>query len=414
MSDLRHSELYRLFFEETGDALVAAHLPESTLFAVNPAFVTLTGYSREELEGESLAVLNPPPEGEDGRVRHLSPEILAVPGYYNDVALGTRDGQVRFVTVKVRHAVLGGKPVAFAVLTDDTERQLLVRDLATKHLSLETAYSELETMHAQLKSTQDKIAQASKLMALGELAAGMSHELNQPLTGIRGFAQEIGDLLKTDPKPKKSDVRKLCTEIVRNADKMAHLLSHLRDFARRERTSAGREGRSQPRAAEPTSPAQSLSNVENLLRRQLERHRIRLEVRGFERLPEVLSQPHALEQVLINLITNSRDAVLEKRVNTGKDFEGHVRVSAQVAGEWVEVRVHDDGSGIPAAVREKVFDPFFTTKDPGKGLGLGLSISYGIAHEFGGDLCLETSSESGTTFLYRLRMAPAAAMKGAA
>jgi len=414
MSDLRHSELYRLFFEETGDALVAAHLPESTLFAVNQAFVTLTGYSREELEGESLAVLNPPMDGVDERARHLGPDILAVPGYYNDIALSTRDGQVRFVTVKVRHAELAGKPVAFAVLSDDTERQLLVRDLATKHISLEGAYSELETMHAQLKATQEKIAQASKLMALGELAAGMSHELNQPLTGIRGFAQEIGDILRKDPKPKKSQIRKLGDEIVRNADKMAALLSHLRDFARRERGNAGREGRSEPRRAEATSPATSLANVENLLRRQMERHHIVFEVSGFDRVPEVLSQPLAFEQVLINLITNSRDALLDKRAVTGRTHEGHIRVTAKTSGEFVEIRVHDDGAGIPAAARDKIFDPFFTTKDPGKGLGLGLSISYGIAHEFGGDLCLETSSESGTTFLFRLRVAQPALLKGAA
>lgn len=414
MSDPRHSDLYRLFFEEAGDAVVAAHLPETTLFAVNQAFVTLTGYSREELEGESLAVLNPPPEGEDGRARHLSPEILAVPGYYNDVALSTRDGQVRFVTVKVRHAELGGRPVALAVLADDTERQLLVRDLATKHLSLETAYSELETMHVQLKTTQEKILQASKLVALGELAAGMSHELNQPLTGIRGFAQEIDDLLKTDPKPKKSSVRKLSHEIVRNADKMSALLSHLRNFARRERGSAGREGRTEARQAEAVSLSACLGNVENLLRRQLERHHVRLEVRGFDKVPDVLSQPHAFEQVLINLITNSRDALLDKRSVTGREFEGHIQVTATRAGEWIEVRVHDDGAGIPPSSRDKIFDPFFTTKEPGKGLGLGLSISYGIAHEFGGDLCLESSSESGTTFLYRLKQAPAVALKGAA
>jgi len=273
-----------------------------------------------------------------------------------------------------------------------------VRDLATKHLTLETAYVELEAMHNQLKLTQEKMIQGSKLMALGELAAGMSHELNQPLTGIRGFAQEIEDILRSEAKPRKAEVRRLADLIVQNADKAAALLSHLRGFARKEKRSFDEA----PRQPEAVDAALSLRSALALLGRPLERAGIRLETRGLDALPALSSQGHAFEQVLINLITNSRDAILE-RAEATKRPGGRILVVGRVRNGLAEIAVSDDGAGVPPAARDKVFDPFFTTKEPGQGMGLGLSISYGLAHEFGGDLFLESSSASGSTFVYQLR-----------
>ncbi len=398
-----NAELYRLFFEEAGEALLAVSLKEGRLFAANSAFTSLTGYGHEDLDGESLSILATGlTQGSNSAVRErtLDMGILKIPGFYNDIALATRDGGLKLVSIKVRHVKLDNKDIALAVLTDDTERQLLVRDLATKHQSLESAFQELEKVHKQLKTSQERIAQSSKLAALGELSAGLSHELNQPLTGISGFAQEILDILKTESKPSKKEVKKLLLEVISNADKMAGLLSHFRNFVR----SQGKT----PSPAENKEVRQKVSlkiiidRVLTLLARQLREKNISVQVDNMDALPAAWSQEHPLEQILINLITNSRDAILEKLASASSATQGKILLSISTDADWIQVRVQDNGPGIAPNIQPKIFDPFFTTKDQGKGLGLGLSISFGIAHQLGGSLQLESSSESGSSFVLKI------------
>jgi PAS domain S-box-containing protein len=393
--------LHRLFFEESGDALVAIELPDGRIRSVNPAFTLLTGFDREEVIGESVSVLDASATErmELARGPRLSLDMFREPGLYTDVELPAKDGEARYGTVKVRHAQLSdraddARTVALAVLSDDTERLLLLRDLTTKHQTLELAYLDLERMHTELQSTQAKMLQASKLMALGELAAGMSHELNQPLTGIHGFAQEIGDILRTQPRPSKREVYRLSKAITANAAKMARLLGHLRNFAARGREAAT-EG---PIVPESIGVARAIENVRFLLARQLEKRNVRLEVRLEDPSLQAFAQSHPLEQILINLITNSRDALADKARREGPAFVGRILVRAERREGHVVVRVTDNGPGIPANIAPRIFDPFFTTKEPGQGLGLGLSISFGLAHRLQGELALESTSPAGTTF----------------
>ncbi len=404
---MKGSDLYRLFFEEASDALVAVSLADGQLLSVNGAFVALSGFAREELEGESLSILNSNGQSLENRDRSLDLEILENPGFYNDIALSTRDGDTKYLSVKVRHIQIEKKKIALAVLSDDTARQILMRDLATKHQFLEQAYSELDRTHSELKSTQDKMIQASKLVALGELAAGMSHELNQPLTGIRGYAQEVIDLLKA-PKPSKKEAARLCTEIVTNADKMANLLSHLRDFARRKKQSleSGEE-------VVPVNAVEVIANATKLLDRQFKNHNITLEIRGTNSDVFVLGQTHPFEQILINLLTNARDAIVDRR-NRDPNLKGTIIIQLDQEGDQCVFRVTDNGGGIPESIKTQIFDPFFSTKEQSHGMGLGLSISFGLAHKFHGELVLESSNTSGTTFALKFNLATAAKKKLAA
>jgi PAS domain S-box-containing protein len=384
-------DLFRLFFEESSDALIAVNIADGRLHSVNKSFTALTGYSREEIEGESINILNAIfPEDHHHELK-LDLSLIQTPGFYNDIVLSTRDGQRRYLTVKVKHADYHAHKLALCVLSDDTERQLLIRDLATKHYSLETAYLELEKVHQELKSTQDKMFQASKLVALGELAAGISHELNQPLTGVKGFAQEILECLKEKAPDK--DVEKLSREIITQADKMASLLSHLRGFAREEQKAL------KPSANEDVNLNTVFNNVGLLFHRQLESKNITLKFKDIQKNIQISSLEHPTEQVLINLIANARDAILEKR-KIKDTFKGEIKISVEEQTDSYFIRIQDNGCGIEDTIKDHIFNPFFTTKDPDKGMGLGLSLSYSIAHRFGAILSLEnSSSKHGTTFL---------------
>jgi len=397
------SALFQAFFEESSDALLAVRLRDSSIFRANKTLTALFGLSREEIEGERMTVLQGSAPSGFERERLLSHEVVENEGYYNDILVVTRSGEPRFASVRVRHLTIDEERFALIVLSDDTERQLMMRDLVAKHQSMELAYQELERVHLQLKQTQEKMAQASKLVALGELAAGMSHELNQPLTGIRGFAQELHDIVGTVKKPKRSQLVELSRDVIQNADKMAELLSHLRDFARKERNHFEASSHIAP---QPVSVNTSVRAVLKLLQKQFDDRGIVVDVKTVPENLAVLAQTHPFEQVLINLFTNSRDAILEKR-ETQPQHKGRISFEAGIENGAVLIRVRDNGPGVPESLRERIFDPFFSTKEQGKGLGLGLSISFSIAHNFGGELHLEESSSQGTSFTLRLPIAGA-------
>jgi PAS domain S-box-containing protein len=384
-------DLYRLFFEESGDALIAVNLKDGRLHNVNKSFAELTGYSRDEMQGESIHVLSAIFPEEHAHDRKLDLELIRNPGFYNDIAISTRDGQLRYLTVKIKHTNLNGLNLALCVLADDTERQLLMRDLATKHYSLETAYVELEKLHQELKNTQEKMFQASKLVALGELAAGISHELNQPLTGVKGFAQEIMECLKDKDS---ESALKLSKEIVIQADKMAALLSHMRNFAREEKKVLGKI------ESTPVSLETIYKRVAPLFYRQLQAKGIEMELKQNSDKVSILAEEHPVEQVLINLIANARDALVDKKNENPKHI-GKIVVTLEDDKNYCTLRVTDNANGVSESIRDRIFNPFFTTKDPDKGMGLGLSLSYSIVHRYGGELLLENSDKNGTTFLAR-------------
>lgn len=388
-------QLFQAFFEEASDAMLAVNLEKGLIMRANKTLCNLYGFSREEVEGEKLNILHTSvPTGME-RERPLSIQIIEHEGYYNDIIIAPKAGDSRFASVRVRHLEIEGHKFAIVVLSDDTERQLMMRDLVAKHQSMEQAYVELETVHSDLKAAQEKMNQVSKLVALGELAAGMSHELNQPLTGVRGFAQELEEILTTEKRPKRNEVISLAKEITHNADKMSELLSHLRDFARQEKNNFDSADESK---FQKVSVKGAFKNVLKLLEKQLHDKKVQV----FTDIPAGLSafaQLHPVEQVLINLLTNSRDAVVDKHSDSGK---GKIDIQAWQEDDFAKIRVRDNGNGISEELRGRIFDPFFSTKEQGQGMGLGLAISFSIIHNFKGQIQVEETSPQGTAFLISL------------
>jgi PAS domain S-box-containing protein len=235
---------------------------------------------------------------------------------------------------------------------------LVIRDL-TERVRLE---DEQSRMQAQL-------AQTARMETIGRMVSGVAHELNNPLTAILAFSQ---DLLQQEQSP--ADAEALTT-IVQQAQRCRAIVQDLLTFARTKREDRQSIG-----------IAEIVRRVLPAFERQAAAHAVTLEVAVRDSLPPVHANPAALEQVLANLLSNALQAI-----GTG----GAIAVRAEVRGDRLALLVEDDGPGIPADVLPRLFEPFFTTKDPGEGTGLGLSVSHGILEQHGGMLVAENRSEAG-------------------
>jgi two-component system, NtrC family, sensor kinase len=224
-----------------------------------------------------------------------------------------------------------------------------------------------------------QLMRAEKLASLGEMLAGVAHELNNPLTGVLGFAQ----LLETqvDDPGQKEDLRKLAHEAMR----AARLVQNLLRFSRQHPP--------ERRATDLNSLVRAASE---LLDGACRADGITLEPTLAPDLPVSWVDPHQLQQVLVNLLTNARQAMAAAR------RKGRIRVLTRAAGAFVDLDVIDEGPGIPAAVLPRIFDPFFTTKAPGEGTGLGLSLCHSVVAAHGGDIWAESVPGLGTAMHVRL------------
>jgi two-component system, cell cycle sensor histidine kinase and response regulator CckA len=242
------------------------------------------------------------------------------------------------------------------------------------------------------RRTEEMLLQSSRLIALGQMAAGLAHELNQPLTGISVTAQQYRMLIERGREISVEGLLEDSDLILEQVDRMRRLIEHLRIFSR-------------DRSAESKGDIHLGDEITNALKiagAQLKSHGITLELELEEDLPPVLGDRYRMEQVLLNLINNSRDALDEKQeqIKGGGDanWVKRLRIDARCRDGNVVVVVEDTGPGISAENQQKLFQPFFTTKDPDKGTGLGLSISYAIVHDHGGALECESSEGNGALF----------------
>jgi C4-dicarboxylate-specific signal transduction histidine kinase len=292
---------------------------------------------------------------------------------------------------------------------EDLERRVEERtaELTKSNLKLheeihqrERVEGDLRKAYRELKSTQSQLVQSAKLASIGELAAGIVHELNQPLMVIRGYAQNL--LANTGPIRKHSTSLK---RIEKNTARMTNIINHLRAFSRQSLSDF-----------EPTQVNKIVEDVFLMIGQQLRLRNIETVKRLSSRLPLVKGDANKLEQVLLNLITNARDAI-EAKIATGQSTNkteanaylqptaGKLEIVTRCTagrGDWVEILIKDTGCGIPSDMVDKIFDPFFTTKEVGKGTGLGLSISYGIIKEHHADIEVMETGPRGTTFGIRI------------
>jgi signal transduction histidine kinase len=274
------------------------------------------------------------------------------------------------------------------VLSDAVDR-MLERIRADKG-QIEQQVERLREMNERLVRAQESLVRSEKLASVGQLAAGVAHEIGNPISIVLGYLEIL-----RDSQPPRERQREYLVDMQEATDRVNQIIRDLLDFARPAKTEA--------RVAEVR---RVIDHSLKLLRPQKKFKQVQVTVEVVDPLgsprdgldPDlpplcVYMNEGRLQQVLVNLLMNAADAL---------DGQGAITVRAQDLGERVTVAVCDGGPGIPLAQQRRIFDPFYTTKDPGEGTGLGLAICYSLVTAFGGDIAVESEPGEGATFTVTL------------
>lgn len=256
-------------------------------------------------------------------------------------------------------------------------------ELEAKNKELEREIRERKRMEILVREQQLQITQSAKMSALGEMAGGVAHEINNPLAGIKAVVSQMQELL-AEPTVDVAMLREMAGDVEHTTDRIAKIVHGMRSFSRDSSADAHTQ----------VTVADLIGETLDLCGERYRKHGIQLEVSRFDHRLSFTGNGTQVSQILLNLLNNAHDAVAELP-------EKWVKVEVRDTPEAIEFSVTDCGKGIPAPLRDKIFQPFFSTKEVGKGTGIGLSISLGLAQNHGGTLYLDPKSEH-THFVLRL------------
>ncbi len=265
---------------------------------------------------------------------------------------------------------------------------------------------ELEVALKELKSTQSQLIQSEKMASLGELTAGIAHEIQNPLNFVNNFSEVNNELIEELKTELATGNQQLAIEIANDIkDNEQKILHHgkradaiIKGMLQHSRASSGQ-----------VEPTDINALADEYLR--LAYHGLRAKDKSFnaemktdfdESLPKINVVPQDMGRVILNLITNAFYAVTEKKKQAGEAYEPTVSVTTKKTENRVFVTVMDNGNGIPQQILDKIFQPFFTTKPTGQGTGLGLSLSYDIVKAHGGEIKVESKEGEGSEFIIQL------------
>ena len=365
----RVSELrYRRLFESAKDGILILDADSGQIVDVNPFLIEMLAYSKEELMGKELWEIGVFRDVVASKAAFVQ---LQEQGYirYENLPLETRDGHHRQVEFVSNTYMAGESRVIQCNIRDITERKLAEQVLKQTLAQLKTRTFELAAMTQQLW-------QSSKLATMGELAASIAHELNNPLAIISLRIESLAEELANDAQQSHA------LEIIANeVDRMGRLIGSLLRFSRHDQHEIAN-----------LDIRKEIENSLELVEYHLRAHKIDV-VRDFaETLPNIQADRQKLRQVLLNLLTNASDAMPE-----GGTIIARVRCAESKSGvSGVNIDLIDSGPGIPPDVLAKIWEPFFTTKPEGKGTGLGLAISRRAIEGHHGTISIESHLGKGT------------------
>lgn len=359
-ANLRESEeKHRFLFDYDPNSIFVLEFETLKILDANARAMEVYGYEKEELIGESFMDLGPA-EYVNGALSKERTTLSTLSSVYPKVQHWRKDRSPFYVNVYACQKQPIRKYGIIATTVDITD--------------------------SLAKETQ--LIQAGKMSTLGEMATGVAHELNQPLTTIQIGADFIVNMLKQSRKIPEVVLTVIAEQMADQVSRAVRIINHLREF--------GRKTEIQKEKVDINTPVQGVFTV---LSHQLRLRGIKIVLDLKDDLPSIIGDSNALEQAFIALVVNARDAMEEKKA---KFVEGDcpciLTVKTFEENGHVVVTITDTGTGIPHDIKERIFEPFFTTKKVGQGTGLGLSISYGVIKDYNGTIDVESKVDKGTTF----------------
>ena len=382
ISDLHAARVFSEGLVTTIPSGLAALDKEGRVLSINPAFSALFGDG--EPRGRHLISLVPSVELEDALRRALiegreirNLEIRqAIRGReeaatFNVTVAGLRIGEEEATRQLLPDCEMEQRAKVLVVFDDITERKCLT--------------SELEANLKELKRTQAQLVQTGKMSAVGELASGVAHEMNNPLTGVLTYAVLLKETLEKAPQKIRTQLPEFPERldlIKRSAQRCKSIADNLLTFSRQSESEMT-----------PVDLSDVISRTFELMAAQMRQRQIKLISKIPEGLPPIRGNPNQLQHVFTNIAINAIHAM---------DSAGEITVCTRADGPECEVTISDTGRGIPRENLDRIFDPFFTTKPIGRGTGLGLSIAYGIIQNHGGEITVDSVVGRGTRFKIKL------------
>jgi PAS domain S-box-containing protein len=373
---LRASELrYRRLFESAKDGILILDATSGQIIDVNPYLVEMLGYSRKDFLGRELWELGFFTDVFNSKVAFAE---LQQQGFirYDDLPLKARDGVVKQVEFVSNSYLVDGSRVIQCNIRNITARKRDEKTLKETNQRLERALAELQTKRDELTGMTQQLWQASKLATMGELAASVAHELNNPLATISLRLDSLATRLSHDGQ-EAHDVEIVVNEV----ERMGKLVGGLLQFGRRSHQEIS-----------IIDICEEIENALELTEYYFRSHKIEV-IREFDSsLPTVPADREQLRQVFLNLMTNASDAMPE-----GGKLTVRARAQADHGAKSVRIELADSGPGIAPADLEKLWEPFFTTKPEGKGTGLGLAICRRVVEAHHGSIAIDSRLGEGTT-----------------
>lgn len=359
---LKKSErTYSTIFDNIPVAVFELNAEDLVVRNCNRKMSQLYGYCKGEVIGKPFTQLfahgTPGFHGEDLRNQKRIPQATHI----------DKEDKEFFVSIDVSRTSLNGDSILLAVVTDVTDR---IR-------------------------TEQQVIHSSKMATLGEMAAGVAHELNQPLAVLKMVANFFVRKLRRDEGPSLDELRHMTDKIVGNVDRATKIIEHMREFGRKPNLESS-----------PVLVNEVMQRACDFFSEQLKIRDIVINWELDPRQPPVLADPNRLEQVFINLLVNARDAIDDKcseRQCTPRDRIITMRTRSNT--RHVVAEVLDTGPGIPKDVLARIFEPFFSTKEVGRGTGLGLSICYDIVTDYDGTIHAFSKPGHGARFVVSLPIA---------
>jgi PAS domain S-box-containing protein len=355
-------EKYRSLFNSGPNPIFVLDSANLNIIDINPAAIDTYGYSKEEMMGQPFNRLG------EFEIQAQGLDLLTASNWPNGC----------FIDQKARHHKKDGTPF-----------YLRVKACPIKYKD-EPAVILAATDITEAIEKDAQLFQATKMQTLGEMSAGMAHELTQPLNAIKIGNDYFRRMIDQGKQPTAEELDRVAMAVTEQVRRASDIINRLREF-----------GRKADFQKEPVDLNAVITNVLDIIGHQLLLINIHVDAELDTSLPAILANFNRMEQVLFNLVSNARDAIEQLSGDATNAGSRTITVRTYTDAGNVVCTIADTGVGISIEDRDKIFEPFYTTKEVGKGMGLGLSISYGIVRDYGGTIEVSPGDDCGTVMTLR-------------